>query len=140
MFYLSRSMTGDNLTRFHIEAGIAACHANAATYEETNWQAIHTYYQDLMTLHPSPVIAMNKAVALGLGGNLPQAIRDLKKLASDDQLKQYHLYHASLAELYRRSEKYKKSLKCYELALAATDIATERRFIEKRISQVRKFL
>ena len=64
--HLDKAASGGGLTRFHYEAGIAACHALAPTYEATDWRQLVFYYDGLMTLVPSPIVALNRAAALAM--------------------------------------------------------------------------
>ena len=116
---LERSAAGDRLTTYHLEAAIAAAHAGAPNVEETDWASIVSLYDRLMAVAPSPVVALNRAIAVaqrdgperGLEGS--QAIDDRERLAS------YPFYPAALGELELRRGDTAAAREHFSAALAA---------------------
>lgn len=120
---------------FAIQAAIAAEHCKAARPEDTNWHAIVRLYDLLEQLQPSPIISLNRAVAVAMaeGPEIGLALIDL--LASE--LDEYHLLHAARADLLRRIDSKKEAAESYERALQLVTNESERRFLERRLREVR---
>lgn len=99
MKLLSASAQGERLSRYHIEAGIAACHSLAASYDQTDWPHIAKLYGDLATIAPSPAVSINRAIAIaraeGAGSGLQHHATDVDAALVDD----YHLFHAARADM-----------------------------------------
>ena len=116
-----------------IQAAIAAVHAEAPSAKETDWSEIIGLYDVLARLDPSPIIALNRAVAVAMRDG-PQAalpvVNELLKPLSD-----YHLAHAVHADLCRRLGRKKEALASYRKALAMSRQEPERRFLERRIKE-----
>ncbi|MDX1382987.1 MAG: DUF6596 domain-containing protein, partial [Thermoanaerobaculia bacterium] len=100
--HLRRSMTAERLTPFHLEAGIAACHAGAATWEATDWDRILEYYDRRLELAPPPVRRLNRAVAVAMVAGPDTALDSLRPLADEPSLGGYYLLPATVGEMYRR--------------------------------------
>ena len=120
---------------FAIQAAIAAEHCKAARPEDTNWHAIVRLYDLLEQIQPSPIISLNRAVAVAMaeGPEIGLALIDL--LASE--LDEYHLLHAARADLLRRMDSKKEAAESYERALQLVTNESERRFLERRLREVR---
>ena len=131
---LDRSATGDELTPFHVEAAIAAIHVTAPSFEETNWDAIIELYDRLMRLAPSPVVALNRAIAVGERDGAERGIEELRTIADRDRLDRYPFYPAALAELELRRGDRDAAREHFSAALKLARNETERRFIAKRLS------
>lgn len=125
---------------YSLQAAIAAEHARAPTAAATNWRQIAALYDALLAIHPSPIIELNRAVAVAMrdgpeaGLNLIQAILDRGDLA------EYHLCHAALADLYRRADRYAEAHDCYARALELAGQEPERRFLRMRLQHLHKIL
>jgi RNA polymerase sigma-70 factor (ECF subfamily) len=131
---LDRASAGDRVTAFHLEAGIAACHAAAASWESTDWAAIVTLYDDLLALTGSPVVAMNRAVAVS---RLEGALSGLAALDAIDNLEaldRYPLLPAIQAELWREAGDTGRAVECYRAALGLARSAPEQRWLTSRLS------
>jgi len=87
MRHLAASASGDEMTTYHIEAAIAACHAVAPSFEETDWQRIVSLYDDLLDINPSPVAALNRAVAVAMAEGPGSGIRAVESIAGRDTLR-----------------------------------------------------
>ena len=128
---LGRASQGDALSPYHPQAAIAALHALAPAYDQTDWVAILEQYDLLMTLAPSPVVVLNRAVALAeLRG--PQAgLQAIEPLRPS--LAGYHLLHAVAASLHQRAGQPAQALSCYRRALELAANEAERRFLARKI-------
>lgn len=136
--YLEASAQGEDLTDFHLQAGIASCHAMAPTFEKTDWESILSYYDMLLDRSPSPIVALNRAVAIGMVRGLASGISEVIAIRESKLLPNYYLLPATLAEFYRRDEDYEKALGFYLEALSLVGTVPERRLIEKRIKTCRE--
>ncbi len=132
--HMEYASTGDNLTTFHLEAGIAACHAVAPSFEETDWRAILGYYDQLVRLADSPVLALNRAVAVAMLDGPAAGLATLHSVVEHPALARYYLLPATLGEFHRRLDEPGPARRCFEDALRITTAAPVRRFLEKRIA------
>jgi RNA polymerase sigma-70 factor (ECF subfamily) len=117
---------------YAIEAAIAALHTEA----ETDWPQIAALYERLYALHASPVVALNRAVAVAMAEGPAAALPLVDALKP--QLHDYHLYHATRADLLRRLNRTEEALTSYERALELTTSDSDRRFLTRRISELRR--
>ena len=118
---------------YQLQAAIAALHAQAPTPAQTDWPQIAALYEELQRLTSSPVIALNRAVAVAEAGRLEDGLMLIEKI---DGLEQYHLFHAARADLLRRLGRVRESQKAYRKALALTRNASERAFLERRLEEL----
>ena len=131
---LDRASTGDTISAFHLEAGIAACHAAAATWESTDWAQILEQYDDLLALTGSPVVAMNRAVAVSrVEGPLP-ALAALDAIENAAALERHPLLPAIQAELWRESGDVERAVERYHAALRLARSVPEQRWLTSRLS------
>lgn len=131
--YLELSAQGEELSDYHLEAGIASCHAVAANFEDTNWQQILTYYDILLSSNPSPIVALNRVVAVSMAKSFEQGLKELEPLKELPALKSYYLLPATFAEIYRRMGNLLKAKVHYEQALTLAGTEPEKRLLQKRI-------
>jgi len=120
---------------FAIQAAIAAEHCKAARPEDTNWHAIVRLYDLLEQVQPSPIISLNRAVAVAMAEKPEIALELIDLLASE--LDEYHLLHAARADLLRRMDSKKEAAESYERALELVTNESERRFLERRLREVK---
>jgi len=120
---------------FAIQSAIAAEHCKAARPEDTNWHAIVRLYDLLEQLQPSPIISLNRAVAVAMAEGPEIGLELIDLLASE--LDQYHLLHAARADLLRRMDSKKQAAESYERALQLVTNESERRFLERRLREVK---
>ena len=131
---LDLSATGPEMTQYHVEAAIAWVHATAASTEETDWKHIVDLYEVLMTIQPSPVVALNRAIAIGQHEGPTRALAEIHAIAERDRLSNYPFYFAAVGELEFRSGRYDSSQEQFRRALAVARNPMEREFFQKRIS------
>ena len=131
--HLSESATGNELSAYHLQAGIAACHCAASDYESTDWRKILSLYDLLMELDGSPVIALNRAVAVA-NVNGPQAgIEAVEAIQSGSQLKSYYLLYAVLGEFEKQLNNFQAAIDNFRKALELTELTSEQQFLSKRL-------
>jgi predicted RNA polymerase sigma factor len=130
---LERSAVGDEVTVYHVEAAIAAEHARAASVADTNWPLIVTLYDRLMAIAPSPVVALNRAIAIAQRDGADRGLAALEAIADRDRLDAYPFYPAALGELELRRGDREAARRHFTAALALARNDTERRFLDKRV-------
>jgi len=130
---LERSATGSEVTIYHLEAGIAAAHA----VEETDWALIVSLYDRLITLAPSPVVALNRAVAVAERDGPAQGIDELLAIADRSRLERYPFYPAAIGELELRRGNLDAARFQFSAALTLARNAAERRYLEKILEKCR---
>ena len=118
---------------YQIQAAINAVHADAATFDATDWRQVLALYDDLLSMTPTPVVAMNRAIAMGEVRG-PQAALEV---LDDLDLDEYHLYHAARADVLRRLGRHEDASKAYARAAALSASDAERVFLEDRLQAAR---
>src|SRR6516164_7280067 len=96
--FLTRSATADEITEYHVEAAIAALHAAARKVEETDWAGIVSCYDTLLRLRPTPVVALNRAIAIAQAEGPSRGLEELERITDSQRLADYPFYHAALGE------------------------------------------
>ena len=122
---------------FALEAAIAAEHCKAARAEDTNWEEIVKLYDLLAELMPSPIVSLNRAVAVAMARSPQPALELIDDLAASGELNEYHLLHAARADMLRRLGSNDEAAESYETALRLATNDSERRFLERRLKEVR---
>jgi RNA polymerase sigma factor (sigma-70 family) len=130
---LERSAAGPEVTAYHIEAAIAAAHASARSIEETDWGSIVSLYDRLMDVAPSPVVALNRAIAVAERDGAEHGLEELHAIADRDRLSSYPFYPAAIGALELRRGNREGAREQFQTALGLARNATERRFLERRL-------
>ena len=133
LVFLELSAAGTELSEFHVEAAIASAHARAARAEDTDWPAIVSLYDTLLKLNPSPVVALNRAIAVAQKDGPELGLREITAIANGDRLTKYPFYPAAIGELELRSGRKDAAREQFKIALSLGRNGMERRFLEKRI-------
>ncbi len=131
--HLEKSAAGPNLTRWHLEAGIAAAHALAPSYERTDWPHILDLYDALVALDPSPVAALNRAVALAQVRGAAAALETLERIPRRRALEAYHLFHAVHGQLLLEAGRPAEAAGALRRALALVTVPAERELLQQRL-------
>jgi RNA polymerase sigma factor (sigma-70 family) len=133
MFHFARSAAGDELSEYHLQAGMAACHCAAKDYDSTDWPRILSLYDRLLEMNHSPVVALNRAIVVAhihgpeAGLAAVAAIRDL------ETLKSYYLLYAVLGEFETRLNHSQAAARHFRKALQLAEIQSEQMFLSNRI-------
>jgi RNA polymerase sigma factor (sigma-70 family) len=130
--WLDRSAAGPLISAYHIEAAIAAAHATARSIDETNWDQIVGLYDRLMHIDPSPVVALNRAIAIGQRDGADRGLEALRAIGDADRLARYPFYQAAMGELEFRRGNLSTANRHFVSAAALARSGSERRFLEKR--------
>jgi RNA polymerase sigma factor (sigma-70 family) len=133
IYYLGKSATGEIVSRFHLEAGIAYEHCIAPSFAETNWKAILDLYDILLQVAPTLVAELNRAVVLAEAQGVESALAALQNLDAKP-LANYYLYHALLGDMLRRLGRTAEARPHLERALALTKAPAEQRLLRQKLS------
>jgi predicted RNA polymerase sigma factor len=131
---LDVSATGPDLTEYHVEAAIAWVHATAHCVGDTDWRNIISLYDMLMTIRPSPVVALNRAIAVAQHEGPKRGLEEIRAMADSDRLAAYPFYFATLGELELRSGRHEIAGEHFRAALARARNPMERRFFGQRLA------
>ncbi len=133
---LERALHSQQVGVYTIQAAIAAVHAEAASAVDTNWAQIVALYDVLVRVEPSPVIELNRAVAVAMRDGALAGLQRIDDILAQGNLSDYHLAHAARADLCRRLGRTDEARAAYQLALAIARQEPERRFLEKRLQEL----
>lgn len=137
LVHLAHAATGDRMSRWHLEAGIACEHAIAPSVRETNWDRIIGFYRVLSERSPSPIVALNRALAVAERDGVDEGRREVIALAQEPKLSRYPFYWAALADLERRAGRHARAREHYEHAIALARSTAERAAFERRIESLK---
>ncbi len=127
------ALTTRRFGAYTLQAAIAAVHAEAASPAETDWRQIRMLYDRLVRVQPSPVVELNRAVAIAMADGLEGGLRIVERLLEQGELARYHLAHAARADLCRRLGRVAEARSSYETALALALQEPERKFLTERL-------
>lgn len=137
LHHLERARAGDALTPYHVEAGIAACHAVAPSVEETDWAAIVGLYDALLEIRPTPVVRLNRAVAVAALRDPDAGLAELADLELHPSMSRYHLLPSVRGRLLERAGHPAAAALEYERAVGLCRTAPERALLERRLAATR---
>jgi RNA polymerase sigma-70 factor, ECF subfamily len=122
---------------YTLQAAIAAVHAESSSPASTDWREITLLYDRLLRIHPSPVVELNRAVAIAMYEGPEQGLRLIDDLLAREHLANYHLAHSARADLCRRLGRITEARASYEKALALANQEPERRFLARRLTELK---
>lgn len=134
---VDRAMQSPSPGVYTLQATIAAVHARANMAEETDWPQIVALYTELLRISPSPVVELNRAVAIAMAERPEAGLAVIDRILERGELRNYHLLHAARADLHRRLGNFEAARAAYEIALGLTRQETERRYLEKRRQELK---
>jgi RNA polymerase sigma-70 factor, ECF subfamily len=126
------------LGAFAIQAAVAAEHCRASRADDTNWAQIVYFYDLLEQLQPSPIVSLNRAVAVAMVSGPKDALDLIDQLAAAGELDNYHLLYAARADLWRRIGSTSEAEENYKRALELVTNESERRYLERRLREVQQ--
>lgn len=129
---LDSSATGADITDYHIEAAIASLHARAGSMEETDWPMIVSLYDRLLSSSESPIVALNRALAIAQFEGAERGLAEIAAIDDLDRLADYPFYFAAMGELEQRSGRAQVAHEHFLAAAARSRNAMERHFFERR--------
>jgi RNA polymerase sigma-70 factor (ECF subfamily) len=133
---LDRAASGDRVSAFHLEAGLAACHAVAPSWNDTDWPQIVEIYDELLALTGSPVVAMNRAIAVSRIEGALAGLAVLDAMPGREALERYPLLPAVEAELWREAGEFERAAACYRKALTLARSSPEQRWLNSRLTHL----
>lgn len=132
-----RALSSAEIGPYSLQAAIAAVHSEAESADSTDWNQIVALYNLLRVSSPSPVVDLNRAVAIALSGELELGLQEVESLLEQGELSQYHLAHAARADLCRRLGLVKEARVSYEQALKLAKQPAEKDFLQQRLQDLR---
>jgi RNA polymerase sigma factor (sigma-70 family) len=133
MIHLGLAAAGDELSEYHIQAGIAACHCLAVDYESTDWPRILSLYDQWARMDKSPVIALNRAVAVANVNGPAAGIQAVEAIKNRGELESYYLLYAVLGEFEAQLEHFQAAVGHFRKALQLTEVRSERVFLSEKV-------
>jgi RNA polymerase sigma-70 factor (ECF subfamily) len=133
---VDRALSTQQFGFYTVQAAIASVHARASSAENTDWRSIVHLYDLLLRIHPSPVVNLNRAVAIAMADGAVEGLHIIDELLEKGELSQYHLAHSARADLCRRLGRFDEARASYEKALSLSTQEPERRFYKKRLSEI----
>jgi RNA polymerase sigma factor (sigma-70 family) len=133
ILHLGQAASGDDLTEYHLQAGIAACHCTADDYQSTDWPRILSLYDRWMEKNDSPVVALNRAVALANVDGPRVGLEAIQAIQNRGQLASYYLFYAVLGEFEAQLDNFQASAEHFRKALRLTELKSEQSFLSKRL-------
>lgn len=134
---LGRSAVGDRLTPYHVEAAIASCHAVAPAFDDTDWSAIVAHYDQLRELKPTPVVALNRAIAVAMADGPRAGLAEIAHIAGHPALRGYLPLPAILGELHLRAGERERAAEHFARALELPATMPEKRFLLRKLTACR---
>jgi len=131
---LEKSIPANQISTFHILATISAYHCSASSYETTDWKAILGLYDNLLKIDNSPVVLLNRSVALSKVNGIAAAITELKKIEGSPSLKLYHLYYSTLGTLYIEVSQFKEAIPMLEKAISLAPLQAEKSLLQHKLN------
>ncbi|MBB4479833.1 RNA polymerase sigma factor [Rhizobium etli] len=131
---LAKAMRTEEIGTYTVQAAIAAEHAKVATAEETDWPRIAFYYDLLLAAQPSPVVELNRAVAISMAEGPAKGLDLIDAILGRRELQAYHLAHSARADFLRRLGRREEAIAAYQTALSLCRQEPEQAFLRKRIS------
>jgi RNA polymerase sigma-70 factor (ECF subfamily) len=134
---LERALKSRRFGPYTLQAAIAAVHAEADSVAATDWAQIVALYDQLARIQPSPVVQLNRAVAIAMRDGPEAGLTHIDEVLEHGELANYYLAHSARAEMYRRLGRTAEARTAYEKALALTQQEPERQFLQERIRQLK---
>src|SRR6266536_3188514 len=134
---LEKALKSRRFGAYTLQAAIAAVHAEAESSAVTDWRQIVALYDRLLRIHPSPVVQLNRAVAIAMRDGPEVGLTLIDAVLEDGELANYYLAHSARADMYRRLGRTAEARSAYEKALALTQQEPERQFLHERIRQLK---
>jgi len=133
MSRLHESVAGGEISEYHLQAGIAACHATAVDYQSTDWARILALYDRLLEFDDSPVVALNRAVAVANVHGPDAGLKALSVIKDREKLESYYLFYSVIGELEMRLNNREAAAEQFRRALELAETKSERAFLLKRL-------
>jgi RNA polymerase sigma-70 factor (ECF subfamily) len=136
LYHLMQSTAGDEVSEYHLQAGIAACHCAATDYESTDWPRIVSLYDRLIEMDDSPVIALNRAVAVANVHGPRAGIEAVEAIQNREQLNSYYLLYVVLGEFEAHLSNRQAAINYFRKSLELATIHSEQMFLSKKLEEL----
>jgi len=133
---VERALRMQRVGIYQLQAAIAAIHAEAKAAAETDWRQIAALYQELARISPTPVVALNHAVAVAMSEGFVKGLELIDQLGKSGELNKYYLFHAARADILRRLNRKREAIEAYEKALALVTNQVEEAYLRRRLTQL----
>jgi RNA polymerase sigma-70 factor (ECF subfamily) len=135
---VERALRMQRVGAYQLQAAIAAVHAQAKTAAETGWTEIAALYQELVRIFPTPVVALNHAVAVAMSAGLEKGLALIDQLGASGELDRYYLFHAARADILRRLDRRQEAKDAYEKAIALVTNRVEEAYLDRRLAALKE--
>jgi RNA polymerase sigma-70 factor (ECF subfamily) len=135
LYYLNQSAAGKELSEFHLQAGIAACHTVAESYDSTDWKKILSLHDMLVELDDSPVFALNRAVAVAKVYGPEAGLKAVQEIQNNRPINRYYLLHAVLAEFNMELGQFRQAIDSFRQAHELTTVKSEQVFLANKLAR-----
>jgi RNA polymerase sigma factor (sigma-70 family) len=133
--YMEKSVADKHISVFHIMAAVSACHCSAPDFASTDWKAILNLYDHLLLVDHSPLVKLNRSVALAKVSGVQKALEELQQLKSDVSFNSYHLLYATEGEFYFEMKEYPRAAEAYRKAIACSSLQPEKDLLQKKLER-----
>lgn len=132
---LEKSVQDQQISKYHILATISAYHCSAKSFKSTDWKSILSLYDKLLTIDNSPIVILNRSIALSNLGRVKKAIRELDTIENDKSIQFNYLFYATKAEFHFQIKDYAIARKTLKKAIELAPLTTEKRMLENRFQE-----
>jgi predicted RNA polymerase sigma factor len=136
LYHFMQSTAGDELSEYHLQAGIAACHCAAKNYDSTDWPRILSLYDRLIEMDDSPVVALNRAVAVANVHGARAGIEAVEAIQNREQLNSYYLLYVVLGEFEANLSNRQAAINYFRKSLELATIQSEQMFLSKKLQEL----
>jgi len=137
-YYLRNSASANGISSYHILAAISSYHCSAPDFNSTDWSSILSLYDKLLLIDDSPIVILNRTVALSKVEGPLEAIAELEKIKDNPAFKQYHLFYSTQAEFYIQANQYPDAVNCLEKAIRLASVKAEQGLLQKRLNSCKE--
>jgi RNA polymerase sigma-70 factor (ECF subfamily) len=127
-----------NISSYHILAAISAYHCSAINFEATDWQSILSLYNDLVKIDSSPIVLLNRAIAISKVNGPLQAIADLASIDAGQLLGSYHFYYSTLGAFYMEAQQFGEAIPLLDKAIKIAPLPGEKKLLRSKLELCRK--
>jgi len=135
LMHLAEAAEGDELTEYHLQAGIAALHCTATDFASTDWSRILHHYDELNRIKPSPIVALNRAVAVAHVHGPQTGLEAIAKIPRRDRLESLYLLHAVVGELHWQQGSYREAAESFRRALQLAHVGPEKLYLTRLLER-----
>lgn len=140
LYYLDKAAKNGSISAYHVLAAISAQHCIAPDYESTDWRGILELYGSLLQFDNSPVVLLNRAIALSKVEGAEKALAELERIEDNSSIKSYHLFYSTQAEFFMHLNQFDKAIDSLQKALKLTSVKSEKALLDKKINGCRDML